>query len=644
MRVVKGVAAAGAFVIIAAAGILTFGRFSYAPLPNEADLLNPERLPIEAAYDVMGRAVTQSEADALQSTPEGQALLSPAAHAVATNEAVRRVGRDAFYRETYGNEVFLTDVLGLIDGGLSPTNVAWAILKLAGRGTSDLHVTLARDVQIGDRLYRKGEEIATGLGVPKGGMFPLGIRTFYDRGHIRMGITCALCHSTVDAASGKVVEGAPNTGVNLGLMMALASNPAGYFMHTGVQSLAPYQTDPARSVRSTDGTSQTLPDPVRLAADVRAYLGTWPRGSFDSSPDLVNNPTSIPSSFTARGEPYGWSGHAGIGPFRGLSALNNNVHGLNSDTTAQYKAAPVLFGLDPELYLATLLQDAPDHGLRFDPARDGAPSAFLTRHDPTPDAPGLNSYAVLPSYPSANYVTSNSLIASRPGEPIEYSIDAMSVFQNTLRPPAVVQNDQTAGRAVFERAGCVACHSGPALTNNRIIPVDEIGTEPTRAKSFARTEATIAQPQLFASDERLPPSSDAKRVDMPVPDRAQLELAWAHHGTNGGYKVPALVGLAWSAPYLHDGGVAVGPDAPTQIGVAALDRAGALADPHNSLRALVDRGLRTRVVEANRAAPSAATSHITGEGHRFWVDAEAGYSSADQNALLSYLLSITSPR
>ena len=54
------------------------------------------------------------------------------------------------------------------------------------------------------KLYRKGEEIATGLGVPKSGMFPLGIRTFYDRGHIRMGITCALCHSTVDAASGKV--------------------------------------------------------------------------------------------------------------------------------------------------------------------------------------------------------------------------------------------------------------------------------------------------------------------------------------------------------------------------------------------------------------------------------------------------------
>jgi hypothetical protein len=32
----------------------------------------------------------------------------------------------------------------------------------------------------------------------------------------------------------------------------------------------------------------------------------------------------------------------------------------------------------------------------------------------------------------------------------------------------------------------------------------------------------------------------------------------AHRGSNGGYKVPSLVGLYWSEPYLHDGGVAVG--------------------------------------------------------------------------------------
>ncbi|MFC6775584.1 hypothetical protein [Methylobacterium gregans] len=31
---------------------------------------------------------------------------------------------------------------------------------------------------------------------------------------------------------------------------------------------------------------------------------------------------------------------------------------------------------------------------------------------------------------------------------------------------------------------------------------------------------------------------------------------------------------------------------------------------------------------------------MTGEGHTYWVDAAAGYSAGDQEALLGYLLSI----
>jgi hypothetical protein len=54
----------------------------------------------------------------------------------------------------------------------------------------------------------------------------------------------------------------------------------------------------------------------------------------------------------------------------------------------------------------------------------------------------------------------------------------------------------------------------------------------------------------------------------------------------------------------------------------------------------VDRDLRGRVVTANRASPRARTARVTGEGHAFWVDAASGYTRADQDALLDYLLSV----
>ncbi len=103
-----------------------------------------------------------------------------------------------------------------------------------GRGHHQPSGAARHDITIGDRTYKKGERVPTGLDVPKGGAFIIGIKTFYDQGHLRMGITCALCHAAVDAGSGKVVEGAPNTDLNAGLLMALAKNSSAYFMHASV--------------------------------------------------------------------------------------------------------------------------------------------------------------------------------------------------------------------------------------------------------------------------------------------------------------------------------------------------------------------------------------------------------------------------
>ncbi|KQQ25419.1 cytochrome C oxidase Cbb3 [Methylobacterium sp. Leaf123] len=621
----------------------SLARFSYAPMPEAGDLLNPELAPIETAYDVLGRRIAREEAERLKATPEGRATLSPENGAVAIDDALVKRGREAFYRETFGNEVFLSDVMGMLDGGLTPFEVARAILMLGGAGTTNLKVRMARDVTVGDRVWKTGELVPTGLDVPRGSPFILGIRTFYDRGHLRMGITCALCHTAVDPQSGKVVEGAPNTDLNAGLLMALASNATAYFMHGSADPSA-HPGDPARSVTTEDGTKTALPDPARFEAAAKVEVASWPAGSFDSSADRETNPTSIPSSFSAYGEPYSWSGRAGIGPFKGLSALNNNVHAANSDTTQQTSAAKTLFGLDPQVYLGTVLQGSAVASLRYDPASGQRPTDVLAAADPTPGTPGLNSYAVLPSFPATNYMTDNGLLASVPGEPANYANNAMSAFQNLLRAPETPLEAERvkSGRAVFERVGCAGCHSGPALTNHRVIPVAEIGTQPSRAHSTVRMEARLAPPAVFATDTPFPLPPDPKLVPIPLEGEAlkQVQLAWAHAGTGGGYKVPNLVGLAWSAPYLHDSGVAVGADADVQLGVPGTLDAGIPPDPANSLRALVDRSLRAKVVAANKASPKARTARATGEGHTYWADAEAGVSGKEQADLVAYLLSV----
>lgn len=622
-------------------------RTDYALVPAESEVLNGERLPVSAAYDVLGRAVSAEEAERLLRTVEGRRMLAPASGAVRLDEGLIASGRRDFYGETFGSEAFLSDVLGFLDGGLSAKQLALALLELGGAGTTDLRVRLAANVVVGGTELRAGETISTGLDVPRGAYLPLGLRFFYDRGRVRVGATCALCHATVDRASGRVVEGAPNADLRAGLLLALSSNPAALIGLAGIGSLAPYLTRPENIVRTSSGPSAVLPDPGALARDVRAALGSWPAGSFDSTFDSARNPTSIPSSFTAFSHPYGWSGQAMAGPFRGLWSLRNTGHGLQADPVSLAPSAPGLFGLDREVYLGTLLQDAAAAHLRFDPRAGRIPSDLVSQGGIV----GVNRAAILPSYPRPSYVSVNGLATARAGEPRIVTADRLAghglpAFQNRLRPPPAEPDEPdrlSRGREVFERAGCAACHSGPALTSNRVWPVAVLGTEPSRARAFAGYEAGVAAPAVFAADTPVPPPADAAVTAFPVADMGQLKLAWGHNRTGGGYKVPSLVGLAWTAPYLHDGGVAVGAGAEPRFGAAELARARAVPDPRNSLRALVDRSWRARVLAANRDSADLRSARVTGEGHAFWIDGPAGYSPEEQEAAIAYLLSLDRP-
>ena len=640
----------GAALVLALLGPDLACSRKYTP-PQKVVLDRQELMPAPA-YDVWGRSVSADEASALMRTDAGRAMLSPANGAVAIDGELLKLGEQAFYEETFGNEVFLTDVMGMVAGPVKPTSMARAILALKGGWTGNLQVTLDEDALVGGRQFRKGELVDTGLDVPAGATAPMGLTLRTEPGKVSVGVTCALCHSTIDPDSGKVIHGAPNYDLAGGLLMAMGTNTASYFTHTGIKDLAAFAGDAPRTIAGSDGKPLPLPDPEALEQAVDATLLQWPPGSFDSMTDLSAAPAQIPDSFTWGDHPYNWSGGFAAGPFRGLSVQNNNVHGLNSDALTEADAAMGRFGIDRELFIATVLQNAPSDRYRFDPAKGKLPSQHLHDVDPTPGQPGLNEQVALPQYPHASLIEPTGLWSSDPKFPVWQKINAMSAWQNTLVPPASKFASRTdpataeRGRQVFDKAGCAACHAGPALTNNRVVPAPEIGTQPVRAKGLANSQgAWTWDAMAYAFDQPVPLPARPRALRVPTAhlDKGQVTLAHGWGDSPGGYKVPSLVGLSYNAPYFHDGGVAVGADDARQAGVPVTSLAFVPPDPFNSLRAVVDRGLRQRVVEANRAHPRTRAMNVEGIGHAYWVDAEAGFTPDDQKALVLYLLTYRPP-
>lgn len=626
-------AAAAAFLI----------PWEYAYVPDEASVLNPTPASTDQAFDLWGRRISRAEADELRKTAEGRETISPARGAAPTDEETLRLGRRAFHAETFGNEVFLTDILGVMSGPLRFGGVARALLDLGGKGTTNLRVRLSKSARVGGVDFRAGDWVDTGLDVPAGAHAPLGVKVEYSFGRLRMGITCAACHSTVDPATKRVIQGAPNADLNLGLMLALGTNTAAFFPHVELPDPAAQAPAGGQTVIASDGSTVALPDAGAFEDMVDALFLKWPPGNFDSMIDLVSAPTQLPTSFTRWNHPFAFSGPFAVGPFRGLSAQTNNVHALNSDALAHVGSSRALFDMDPEVYLAILLRNAASSRYRFDPASGRRPSEFFAEVDPTPGAPGVNEAVALPTHPRASQIAPDGLLASDPGLPVWREVNAMAAWQETIRPPkAPLPDDPEAaarGREAFEEAGCVQCHAGADLTNHRIIPAPEIGTEPARAGALKKTGRDFGPPVVYPFDTPVPVPSGSKVLSVPeTADADQVTLAFAHGDSPGGYKVPSLVGLYWTAPYLHDGGVAAGRDAQTQLGLPGTILGGVAPDPVESLRALVDRDLRGRIVAAN-AAGGLDSAHITGGGHEYWVDAEAGFDRGAQDALIHYLLS-----
>lgn len=549
-----------------------------------------------------------------------------------------------FYKETFGNEVFLTDIMGIVNGPLTMMNIAKAVISLKGKGTTNLQVELAEDVTIGGRTYKKGEKIDTGIDVPKGSYLPLGMPVVWDHGKLRIGISCAACHATVDPKTKKVVEGAPNNDLNAGLIMALATNSAAYFTHADIKSLKRYIRSVDRTVVDSKGKKSPLPDPQLLEKEVDRIFASWPRGNFDSTIDMKANPSQIPDSFTLGDHPYGWSGFAAAGPFRGLATFSNNVHAQNADSLAQSELSEALFGIDREVYIGTILQNAANPTFRYKPNRNEKPSEFFAKVDPTPGVVGVNKLVAPPQFPKISLVAPDGLVVSEPGYRFNEQNNAVAAWQNTVNPsPRNAKMDarrMARGRDVFVQAGCIRCHAGAYFTNNRIVAAEVVGTEPSRAQALKKTEKVFAEAVFYAPDTPVPVPKNAKVLKVPTEqlDKQQIRLAFAHGDSKGGYKVPSLIGLSWSAPYLHDGGVAVGPNG--ELGLTGTLRKGIVPDARNSLRALIDRTVRKQVIRANASDRQLRAVHVSGDGHRYWIDPQAGFTKEEQEAVIDYLLSL----
>ncbi|WP_233221082.1 hypothetical protein [Chlorogloea sp. CCALA 695] len=446
------------------------------------------------SYDVLGYAINQQQATPLLDTEEGRKQLSPENGAFAVTNETLKLGRDAFYSETFGNEIFQADVVGALNSPINIITVGQAIAKLGNKHTTNLQIPVNEDVTVGDRTFKAGTLLNTGLDVPANSFVPLGMRASFTKGKLRFGITCALCHATIDNKTGKILEGAPNNDVNTGLVLAFATNSAAMFRQTDIN---PTQISAGKHTYiNANGEKSRLPDAKALEDAVDAKLLTWSPGNFDSTGTLVNNPSQIPSSYTFDAWPYGWSGHSAIGWFHGLTTLNSNVHATNSDGTNSADASQTLLGIDKETYLGTILQNAANPAFRL--PEESKPSEFFDIIDPTPGEPAINKVIRMPGYPKGSPFMLDGLMASSPGFPVGEQLNAMSAWQNTLAPPPIQVSDVGSlekGAAVFTRAGCIECHSGRYFTNHDVIAQNEIGTQPSRAPTLAPFTKNFTTPQ-----------------------------------------------------------------------------------------------------------------------------------------------------
>ncbi|MEW6492216.1 MAG: hypothetical protein AB1589_06835 [Cyanobacteriota bacterium] len=621
-------------------------------------------------YDYFGKSLIPQEAAQLVSQ-QGLSPSDPVSYqrigAVKITQELLNRGEDLFFNRKIGDTFGLQRVFGF---GLGITRIAPELVKamvnLQGQPTSNLKITLQKDLKIGSRAFPKGMVVPTGLDVEKGAVLPVGLKLTGD-------LTCAVCHAVV-SPTGQRLKGVPNGDLAIPLLIALAPNSAAGFARLNLNPLDPQYQGNGKTIINSQGQTVKLPDPQKFEAAFDDAVLDVPWGNFESSPDTINNTTQIPSVFTFKSGPYLPDGQFAVGPFGGLTAQTNSVYSSEINLLAGAQISAETIGIDPEVYLGTALQNAPDPRLRLPSGPPVKPSEWLRKVAPNLNqaeledqipAPGTGTYPKLkPSLFTYNglVLSPNTNSLDRAKGPFLFAMNAISAWENSLVPPpnktpenqqALANGSVERGAQIFKQANCATCHIPPFFTDNKIHPLSTIGTNSARAESRIALNELLVAPKLYTLNTPVPPPANAEVLNVPT-DGISASPTTLPNGLlpDGGYKTPSLRGLYLSAPYLHDGGVAVRAGAiqvtgsgaqvvdPTGLGLTGTLSQGIPPDSANSLRALLDRTLRANVIAANQLNPSLVRSNLDGTGHNFYVDQTAGYSVTQQTDLINFLLAL----
>src|SRR5213082_3107694 len=243
-------------------------------------------------------------------------------------------GRSIFRHWTFGDEPFWTDTLHLnevVETAVSPATALAVGLKVDAErlppgflGSADLKSS-ATTVE----LLRRDAVVGIEADVTA------------DRHIKRLGITCALCHSTVDNSVapgiGRRLDGLPNRELNVGAIVALS--------------------------------------PV-LPAAVKAVFNSWGPGKYDAefNRDGINSPVVIPpalglrgvalETYTGEGPVSYWNAYVAVTQMHGHGSLSDPGLGISIQQTPD-RVTPVLPVL--RAYQLSLNASPPPAG-SFDPA------------------------------------------------------------------------------------------------------------------------------------------------------------------------------------------------------------------------------------------------------------------------------------
>jgi hypothetical protein len=408
---------------------------------------------------------------------------------------VADAGRSVFRFETFGNERFFSDMLGLDEGlearGITPNDLLAAGVQFDGdKLPSDF-----RRVDVGNGSYT--DPLATTRLIEANAVIGLVAR----QGQI--GVTCAWCHARADdrigAGVGRRLDGVPNTRLAVGEVLAWGARSRAYLPFVNVSGVG---SGPRVALES-------VTDAAQAETAVDEALRAWPRGQADVLPDGAGNPTEIPSLFVLNTHgPYLWDGS------------------FAKATDASQFFATIVF--DPTT-LATrrgrdFLVDGP-----FWPVGESLSASYQRV---------VQSIDSTASWPRAAIFRASVFNLFHDAMDAGFRVDrdeiaALTAYLGTLLPPEAAPTDGhvlDAGRRVFRTSGCDACHLEAPVAGGAVAALT------TLVPGYRATPGGGENPTT-GYDDRIALTSGEDVIER------------------RGYKVPSLLGLWVSAPYLHDGSV-----------------------------------------------------------------------------------------